>query len=102
MLYKEEYEKWCNDSFFDENTKEELMKIKGVGPKVADCVLLFSCGKKEAFPVDVWVKRTMRNLYLGESANEKKIIEFAASHFGKYAGVAQQYLFYHARENKIV
>jgi len=82
------------------DAKKELMKIKGVGPKVADCVLLFSCGKKEAFPVDVWVKRTVQNLYLDSNAKEKDISLFAANHFGKYAGVAQQYLFYHARENK--
>ena len=76
------------------------MKIKGVGPKVADCVLLFSCGKKEAFPIDVWVKRTMQTLYLSENAKEKEISAFAVEHFGAFAGVAQQYLFYYARENK--
>ena len=81
--------------------KKELMKIKGVGPKVADCVLLFSCAKKEAFPIDVWVKRTMQTLYLGGDAKEKDIAFFAAEKFGKYAGVAQQYLFYYARETKI-
>ena len=81
--------------------KKELMKIKGVGPKVADCVLLFSCGKKEAFPIDVWVKRTVQTLYLDENAKEKEISAFASEHFGSYAGVAQQYLFYYARENKL-
>lgn len=81
--------------------KAELMKIKGVGPKVADCVLLFSAGKKEAFPIDVWVKRTMQTLYLGEGANEKQISSYASERFGAYAGVAQQYLFYYARENKL-
>ena len=81
--------------------KKELMKIKGVGPKVADCVLLFSCCKKEAFPIDVWVKRTVQTLYLNESAKEKEISSFAAEHFGEFAGVAQQYLFYYARENKL-
>jgi len=84
-----------------EAAKAELMKIRGVGPKVADCVLLFSAGKKEAFPVDVWVKRTMQALYLGDGATQKQIEEFAANHFGTYAGVAQQYLFYYARENKL-
>lgn len=81
------------------DAKKELMKIKGVGPKVADCVLLFSCEKKEAFPIDVWVKRTMQTLYLDESASPANISEFANDYFGQYAGVAQQYLFYHAREN---
>lgn len=79
--------------------KKELMKIKGVGPKVADCVLLFSAGKSEAFPVDVWVQRTMRTLYMDEKATNRQIEEKAAEIFGKYAGFAQQYLFYYAREN---
>lgn len=83
------------------DAKKELMKIKGVGPKVADCVLLFSFGKKEAFPIDVWVKRTIQTLYLDENAREKEISSFATDHFGKFAGVAQQYLFYYARENKL-
>lgn len=81
--------------------KNELMKIRGVGPKVADCVLLFSAGKKEAFPIDVWVKRTVQTLYLTENATVKEIEKFAADHFGAYAGVAQQYLFYYSRENKL-
>ena len=83
------------------SAKKELMKIKGVGPKVADCVLLFSAGKKEAFPIDVWVTRTVRSLYLGENATQKQIENFSRDHFGNYAGVAQQYLFYYGRENKI-
>ena len=83
------------------SAKKELMKIKGVGPKVADCVLLFSAGKKEAFPIDVWVTRTVRSLYLGENATQKQIENFSRDHFGNFAGVAQQYLFYYGRENKI-
>lgn len=79
--------------------KKELMKIKGVGPKVADCILLFSAGKTEAFPVDVWVQRTMRSLYMDEKATNKQIEQKAAEIFGEYAGFAQQYLFYYAREN---
>ncbi len=79
--------------------KKELMKIKGVGPKVADCVLLFSAGKSEAFPVDVWVQRTMRTLYMDEKATNRQIEAKASELFGKYAGFAQQYLFYYSREN---
>jgi len=82
-----------------DRAKKELMKIKGVGPKVADCVLLFSCGKSEAFPVDVWVQRTMRTLYMNEKATNRQIEAKARELFGKYAGFAQQYLFYYAREN---
>lgn len=77
--------------------KKELMKIKGVGPKVADCILLFSAEKSEAFPVDVWVQRTMRTLYMDERATNKEIEKKAAELFGEYAGFAQQYLFYYAR-----
>lgn len=79
--------------------KKELMKIRGVGPKVADCVLLFSARKSEAFPIDVWVQRTMRTLYLNDKATNKEIEQKAKELFGSYAGFAQQYLFYYAREN---
>jgi len=81
------------------DAKKELMKICGVGPKVADCVLLFSLRKTEAFPIDVWVQRTMRSLYLKENATNKEIQSKAKELFGDYAGFAQQYLFYYAREN---
>lgn len=81
--------------------RSELLKIKGVGPKVADCVMLFSMKKSDAFPIDVWVQRTMRSLYCGESANLKSIQAKAAELFGQYSGIAQQYLFYYARENSI-
>ena len=82
-----------------DSARKELLKIKGVGPKVADCVMLFSMGKYEAFPIDVWVKRTMSNLYLDEDASVNEIQKYAKKNFGKYAGMAQQYLFYYAREN---
>ncbi len=78
--------------------KSELMKIKGVGPKVADCIALFGFAKEEAFPVDVWVRRVLHTLYNKEyTAGEAA--EFAKQNFGKYAGIAQQYLFYYMREN---
>lgn len=79
--------------------RAELLKIKGVGPKVADCILLFSARRSQAFPVDVWVQRTMRTLYLDDSATNRMIEKKAAELFGEYAGFAQQYLFYYAREN---
>jgi len=75
------------------------MKIKGVGPKVADCTMLFSLQKGDAFPVDVWVQRIVRELYLGEGASLKQISAFAKEKFGINSGIAQQYLFYYAREN---
>ena len=89
-------------SLSTEQLREKLMTIKGVGPKVADCVLLFSCGRKEVFPVDVWVKRVMSYFYFHEEETSiKEISSLAAEKYGIYAGFAQQYLFYYARENKI-
>lgn len=78
--------------------KEELMKLMGVGEKVADCVCLFSLEKMQAFPVDVWIKRFMETKYLdGKKTSEKKIGEFARDYFGEYAGYAQEYLYHHSR-----
>lgn len=71
-----------------ERASEELCKIKGVGPKVAACTLLFGFGKYDSFPIDVWVKRVMQEYYGGN---------VSASDFGRYSGLAQQYLFYHRR-----
>ena len=67
---------------------EELCKIKGIGPKVAACALLFGFGKYDAFPVDVWIKKVIGKYFSGE---------FDKSSLGPYAGVAQQYLFYYER-----
>ena len=70
-----------------EAARAELMKITGVGVKVADCTLLFGMHRVEAFPVDVWMKRAMEKLFPGMSAND----------FGEYAGIAQQYIFHYSR-----
>lgn len=79
-----------------------LLKIKGVGQKVADCSMLFSMGRREVFPTDVWVKRVMEHLYFnGEDTNIKVIHTFAKEKWGDLAGYAQQYLFYYARSLKI-
>ena len=75
--------------------------FSGVGPKVGSCVVFFSMGKREAFPVDVWVKRIMESLYFQEEKPVKEIEDFAMKKFGKDAGYAQQYLFYYAREKDI-
>ena len=79
------------DSIFDmslDKAMETLMKIKGVGPKVASCVLLFGFSKYDAFPIDVWVKKILANYYS----------DGIPSHLsGKHAGIAQQYLFYYER-----
>lgn len=79
-----------------------LMTIKGVGSKVASCVALFSLGHSSAFPVDVWIKRMMEQMYYGGEETPKKTIEeFAVKHFGNYGGYAQQYIFYYGRDLKI-
>jgi N-glycosylase/DNA lyase len=75
-----------------EQAKKQLVRLKGVGPKVADCVLLFSLGKTDAFPADVWIKRVMKKLY-GFEGNDKQIYEFARERFGECAGIAQQSCF---------
>lgn len=81
-----------------EEAKAQLTKIKGVGDKVANCVLLFSLGFRSAFPVDVWIKRIMEEMYFGCDTDKKIIEAFAVDRFGKWGGYAQQYLFMHARE----
>ncbi len=88
------------------NTQEvrnELLRLSGVGPKVADCILLFSDLKRfEVFPIDVWVRRVMNDLYIKEDDETKvskvKIEKLAEEKFGDLKGLAQQYLFYWRRE----
>jgi N-glycosylase/DNA lyase len=76
----------------------ELMKLRGVGGKIADCVLLFAYGFDGAFPVDVWIERALQELYFPRRrASEKRIRQFAATHFGPHAGYAQQFLFHYMR-----
>ncbi len=80
---------------------EALLKFDGVGPKVANCILFFAMSKVDAFPVDVWVKRVMEHFYFKEDTSNKKIEAFGREKFNQYAGYAQQYLFYYARETGI-
>ena len=88
----------------DFNTvRETLLTLPGVGPKVADCILLFSTLKRwEAFPIDVWVRRVMNELYIKNvdetKVSKKQIEKIAYEKFGNLAGLAQQYLFYWKRE----
>jgi len=78
--------------------KKALTKIPGVGSKVADCILLFSMKKSEAFPVDTWIIKIMNEIYI-DSRNKRRINEYALNKWGINAGIAQQYLFYYKREN---
>ena len=82
--------------------REELLKLSGVGPKVADCILLFSSLKRfDVFPIDVWVRRVINELYIKNSdenkVSKKEIMKLAEEKFGDLEGLAQQYLFYWKR-----
>ena len=77
--------------------KRELMRFKGIGEKVADCICLFSLGHSQALPIDVWVKRIIEQLYLKRKASIGEIRQFAEDYFGEHLGYAQQYLFHYAR-----
>ena len=86
--------------------REQLLSLSGVGPKVADCILLFSTLKRlEVFPIDVWVRRVMNDLYIKNldenKVNKKEIEDLAHRKFGNLAGLAQQYLFYWRRNEQL-
>ena len=74
---------------------EALNRYCGVGPKVANCIALFSMGKMDRFPIDVWVRKVMHRLYGMDEGNMKEMARFAEQTFGEYGGIAQQYLFYY-------
>lgn len=76
-----------------EDAKSALVQLPGVGPKIADCALLFGANKTEAFPVDTWISKVLEDHYDLKSFNTKQKVLFAKKHFGKFAGLAQQFLF---------
>lgn len=92
-----------------EEAKKELLKVYGIGNKIADCVLLFSFEKLDAFPIDVWIARALADHYrwlhdkkFTEKLTSRQYEELSGSakqHFGRYAGYAQQYLYYHTRQS---
>ena len=82
-----------------EKIEETLLSLPGIGPKVADCIMLFSLKKYQVFPIDVWVRRVISELYFDNKEQKpQKIKEFARNYYGNKAGLAQQYLFYWRRE----
>jgi N-glycosylase/DNA lyase len=91
-----------------EEAKKELLQVYGIGNKIADCVLLFSLEKLDAFPIDVWIARALAGQYVGlhkqklrEKISPRQYEQLAGSardYFGRYAGYAQQYLYYHMRQ----
>ncbi len=92
-----------------EEAKAELLKIYGIGNKIADCILLFSLEKLDAFPIDVWIARALLGHYdwlagrkMSEKLTERQyedVSHAARMYFGKYAGYAQQFLYYHMRQD---
>lgn len=87
----------CTSKLTNAQLKKVLMSFTGVGPKVADCVMLFSYGRQDVFPIDVWVRRAMEKLYLKKESTIKEVAEYAEDYFGNYAGIIQQHLFYNMR-----
>lgn len=84
-----------------QEAKKSLKSLPGVGDKIADCVLLFSLGFTEAFPVDTWMKKILRKGYFhNEDVPEQQLQDFGIRYFGKYAGYAQQFLYMVARESR--
>ena len=81
--------------------REKLLSLDGVGEKVADCIMLFSLKRFDVFPVDVWVRRVMNELYIKneneEKVNKTEVRKIAEEKFGSLAGIAQQYLFYYRK-----
>jgi N-glycosylase/DNA lyase len=81
-----------------EEARKKLLTLMGIGPKVADCILLFTYDRKEVFPIDVWIKKIMEKLYFKQNVSLKDILEFAKLNYSEYAGIVQQHLFYNVRE----
>ena len=79
--------------------KTELMALKGIGDKIADCIALFSLEKMQAFPIDVWVRRALADWYFPneKTPTNRVLLEWAQGYFGRYAGYANQYLFHGRR-----
>ena len=76
-----------------EEKRKQLLEYHGIGPKVADCIMLFGCREFTAFPVDTWVKTIMNDMYGFEKKDIKGMQAFARERFGDLRGFAQQYLF---------
>ncbi len=98
MVYSGEITRELLVEMSADEARQKLMAIKGVGEKVANCVLLFGLGFTASFPVDVWMKRIMEYMYFGEDTKKELIEKFAYEKYGEYAGYAQQYLFHYGRE----
>jgi len=83
----------------DIELRKQLCALPGVGPKVANCVMLFAYERLRAFPIDVWIERVLRQHYFSrrKKMTAQRLRQFSETYFGKHGGYAQQYLFHHAR-----
>src|SRR4030095_8765534 len=83
----------------DTHLREKLCSLPGVGPKIANCVMLFAYERVRAFPIDVWIERVLKEQYFPrkKKVTELQLREFSEIYFGEHGGYAQQYLFHHAR-----
>lgn len=98
--YRANYIPAAAKKFLDEGepmTYEDLIAYLGIGPKVANCIQLFGLHKVDAFPIDTWVKHIMNDMYGFSESDTRGMAKFAEERFGKYAGYAQQYLFFYYR-----
>lgn len=84
-----------------DEARKYVMQLPGVGPKVADCILLFAYQKPDVFPVDVWMHRAMQVLYWDREATRKEVFDDAIQRFGDQAGYIQQLIFYYGKMHKI-
>ena len=80
-----------------EDAKEKLMELPGIGPKVADCILLFSLEHLSAFPIDTWMEKVLTENYGRKKRNYNHLSQFARGYFGEFAGYAQQFLYHWKR-----
>ena len=83
----------------DAELRKRLCALPGVGPKIANCVMLFAYQRLRAFPIDVWIERVLRQHYFSRrrKMTAQRLREFSETYFGEHGGYAQQYLFHHAR-----
>lgn len=98
---KDEFEALAREDVTYATAFDKIRQLNGVGPKVANCILLFGLGKRDSFPIDVWMKRVMNFLYGIHEDNVREMEEYAVKHFGDDAGIAQQYLFFYMRNKSI-
>jgi len=86
-----------------EKAKAKLMELPGIGPKVADCFLLYGLGRTEAAPVDIWIHRIVRKMYFHDAnVSTEKAARFLRERYGSWAGYVQLYLFHYARKTRLV